>query len=153
MHSDVSNIWDEMPEDCDLLITKIRPYNGKEDRWPGGATIPQGRMIYHGGFFMYRSNPQTLEFMRRWWEDYKLQRSEPWPYPEEECRKSFAQWDQFTFWKLLAVDKLDVKVGVFDDDARWNFVNGYYPKEAKKEIVFWHHTIPSKHENIGIKAK
>ena len=153
MHSDVSKIWDEMPEDCDILITRIRPYNGKEDRWPGGATIPKGRMIYHGGFFMYRSNPHTLEFMRRWWEDYKIQRSEPWPYPEEECRVSFAQWDQFTFWKLLTIDKLNVKVDVFDDDARWNFVNGYFPKEAKKEIVFWHHTIPSKHENIGIKSK
>ena len=153
MHSDVSTIWNEIPDDKDIMITRIRPYNGKEDRWPGGATIPKGRMIYHGGFFMYRSNPQTLEFMRRWWEDYKTQRSEPWPYSEEECRRSFAQWDQFTFWKLMTVDKLDVQVGVFEDDARWNFVNGYYPKEAKKEIIFWHHTIPSKQENIGLKKK
>ncbi len=153
MHADVSKVWEEMPEDCDILITKIRPYNGKEDRWPGGNTIPKGRMIYHGGFFMYRSNPQTLEFMRRWWVDYKVQRSDTWPYLEEECGKSFAQWDQFTFWKLMNIDKLDVNVQVFNDDARWNFVNGYFPKETKNPIVFWHHTIPSKHENIGLLKK
>lgn len=150
MHPDVSTVWDQMPDDCDILITKIRPYNGKEDRWPGGQTIPKGRMVYHGGFFMYRSNPQTLEFMERWWQDYYKQRQEPWPYSTEEIAKSFAQWDQFTFWKLLEVDKLPVNVQVFDDDARWNFVNGYFPSETKQPIIFWHHTIPSKHTQIGL---
>jgi len=150
MHEDVSTIWDQIPDDCDILITKIRPYNGKEDRWPGGDTIPKGRMVYHGGFFMYRNNPQTIEFVERWWQDYYKQRREPWPYPESEIRKSFGQWDQFTFWKLLEVDKLPVNVQVFKDDARWNFVNGYRPNETNQPIIFWHHTIPSKHKNIGL---
>jgi hypothetical protein len=144
MHEDVKNIWDEMPEECDILITKIRPYNGKEDRWPGGKTIPKGQMIYHGGFFMYRSNKQTIDFMQRWWDDYHKQRSEPWPYDETECRKSFGQWDQFTFWKLLEIDKLSVNVQVFKDDARWNFVNGYRLDENKDSIVFYHHTLPKR---------
>ena len=143
-HEDVQNIWDEMPADADILITNIRPYNGKEDRWPGGETIPAGRMIYHGGFFMYRSNPQTLDFMAQWWTDYQKQTKEPWPYPEHECRRSFGQWDQFTFWKLLNIDKLDVNVGIFKDDARWNFVNGYRPYETNSPIIFYHHTIPSR---------
>lgn len=146
MHEDVQNIWNEMPEECDILITKIRPYNGKEDRWPGGKTIPQGRMIYHGGFFMYRGNEKTINFMAKWWDDYHKQRSEPWPYDETECRKSFGQWDQFTFWKLLEIDKLPVNVQVFNDDARWNFVNGYYLTENKGEIVFYHHTLPKRRE-------
>ena len=136
MHSDVQTIWDEIPEDCDILITKIRPYNGKMHKWS------TGEMVYHGGFFLYRSNPQTLNFMDRWWLDYKKQRSEPWPYPEEVVPKAFGQWDQFTFWKLMNEDKLPVNVQVFDEDARWNFVNGYYKHETKKPIVFYHHTLP-----------
>lgn len=141
MHEDVQNIWNEMPDDCDILITKIRPYNGKISRW---AT---GEMIYHGGFFMYRSNERTLEFMSRWWTDYHKQRAEPWPYDESQIPKTLRPWDQFTFWKLMNIDKMDVNVQVFEDDARWNFVNGYYLTENKSPIVFYHHTIPSRRED------
>lgn len=147
MHEDVSKIWDEMPEDCDILITRIRPYNGKISKWNNGE------MIYHGGFFMYRTNPQTIHFMEKWWQDYYKQRHDPWPYAEDEHPISLRPWDQFTFWKLMNIDKLPVNVQVFKDDARWNFVNGYFPKETKSPIVFWHHTIPSKHENIGLAKK
>jgi hypothetical protein len=141
MHEDVQNIWSEMPDDCDILITKIRPYNGKISKW---AT---GEMIYHGGFFMYRSDPKTLDFMSRWWTDYHKQRSEPWPYDENEIPLTLRPWDQFTFWKLLNIDKLDTNVQVFKDDARWNFVNGYRLNENKDPIVFYHHTIPSRRED------
>ena len=136
MHEDVQNIWDEMPAECDILITKIRPYNGKIAKW---AT---GEMIHHGGFFMYRSNEQTLTFMKRWWDDYKLQRKEPWPYPENEMPVALRPWDQFTFWKLLNIDKMPINVEFFEDDARWNFVNGYRLDENKGPIVFYHHTLP-----------
>ena len=136
MHEDVQNIWDEMPAGCDILITKIRPYNGKIAKW---AT---GEMIHHGGFFMYRSNEQTLTFMKRWWDDYKLQRKEPWPYPENEMPVALRPWDQFTFWKLLNIDKMPINVEFFEDDARWNFVNGYRLDENKGPIVFYHHTLP-----------
>lgn len=140
MHEDVQHIWDEMPEDCDILITKIRPYNGKIAKW---AT---GEMIHHGGFFMYRSNEQTLNFMKQWWIEYGKQRAEPWPYPEHEIPLTLRPWDQFTFWKLLNLDKLPVNVQIFKDDARWNFVNGYYLTENKDPIVFYHHTIPERRE-------
>jgi hypothetical protein len=144
MHTDVSTIWDEIPEDVDILITKIRPYNGKISKWK------TGELIHHGGFFVYRNNPKTIDFMGRWWKDYFIQRKEPWPYEEEECPSSLQQWDQFTFWKLLNVDKLDVKVDFFNDDARWNFVNGYKKSETSSPIIFWHHTVPSKHVHIGL---
>lgn len=145
MHPDVSTIWDQIPQECDILITKIRPYNGKIAKWKNGE------MIYHGGFFLYRSNEPTKKFMERWWTDYYTQRSEPWPYAEEEHPIALRPWDQFTFWKLMNIDKLDINVQVFKDDARWNFVNGYFPNETKNPIIFWHHTIPSKHEHIGLK--
>ena len=140
MHEDIQTIWNEMPDECDILITKIRPYNGKIAKWP------TGEMIHHGGFFMYRTNPHTIAFMEQWWLDYQKQRSEPWPYPEHEIPLTLRPWDQFTFWKLLNIDKLPVKVDIFKDDARWNFVNGYRMNENKGPIVFYHHTIPSRRE-------
>lgn len=146
-HEDVSTIWDQIAPETDVLITKIRPYNGKIARWKNGE------MIYHGGFFMYRNNPHTMEFMRRWWEDYVKQRSEPWPYTEEECPVALRPWDQFTFWKLINEDKLPLKVDIFPDDARWNFVNGYYLTETKNPIVFYHHTIPDVREWEVVKKK
>lgn len=144
VHEDVKCVWDQIKPEQDILITKIRPYNGKISKWKSGE------MIYHGGFFMYRSNPQTLEFMERWWQDYVIQRSEPWPYTDDEAPISLRPWDQFTFWKLLNIDKLNVNVGVFEDDARWNFVNGYRLYENKDPIIFYHHTLPSKHKDIGL---
>lgn len=136
-HDDVQKIWDEMPQDADMLITRIRPYNGKIHKWP------TGEMIYHGGFFVYRTLPHVISFMERWFEDYVKQKEEPWPYPEHEIPRDLRPWDQFTLWKLMNVDKLPLNVQVFKDDARWNFVNGYKPEETSSEIVFWHHTIPS----------
>lgn len=144
MHSDVSTIWDQIPKDVDILITKIRPYNGKISKWR------DGELIHHCGFFIYRNNPSTMDFMERWWNDYKIQRSTPWPYEPRHRPTELRPWDQFTFWKLLNDDKLDVKVDFFKDDARWNFVNGYMKTETENPIIFWHHTVPSKHEHIGL---
>jgi len=143
-HHDISTIWDEIQEDQDILITKIRPYNGKISKWP------KGEMIHHGGFFMYRNNVKTMKFMERWWLDYVKQREEPWPYEENEYPKNLRPWDQFTFWKLLNVDKLDINVDFFEDDARWNFVNGYKSTETSNPIIFYHHTVPSKQKHLGI---
>lgn len=136
MHSDVSKVWDEIGPDTDILITRIRPYNGKIAKWKNGE------MIYHGGFFLYRSNQRTLTFMERWWQDYQLQRSSPWPYSEDEAPIALRPWDQFTFWKLQNIDKLPISVDVFEDDARWNFVNGYHLTETSSPVVFYHHTVP-----------
>lgn len=144
MHTDVSTIWEQISEDVDILITRIRPYNGKLSKWKNGE------LIHHCGFFIYRNNPHTIAFMEKWWNDYQLQRSEKWPYQEEEYPQGLQQWDQFTFWKLLNLDKMEVNVKFMNDDARWNFVNGYKPSETNSPIIFWHHTVPSKHTNIGL---
>jgi len=144
MHEDVSTIWDEIEDHQDMLITKIRPYNGKISKWKNGE------FTMHGGFFMYRNRPNVIAFMHQWFEDYKKQRNDIWPWPEEEYPKQLQPWDQFTLWKLINHDKLPINIDFFKDDARWNFVNGYYRNETKKPIIFWHHTIPSKHNQIGL---
>lgn len=135
-HADVASIWDQIQDDQDILITRIRPYNGKIAKWSSGE------MIHHGGFFVYRNNPHTIEFMKKWWIDYAIQRSTPWPYEESEHPRALQPWDQFTFWKLLNVDRMNINVGFFKDDARWNFVNGYRPNETSSPIIFYHHTLP-----------
>lgn len=135
VHEDVTLIWDQIPEDTDILITKIRPYNGKIAKWANGE------MIYHGGFFLYRNNKHTMELMERWWLDYEKQRDEPWPWGDTHPI-SLRPWDQFTLWKMINLDKMSVNIGIFEDDARWNFVNGYYLKEAKDPVIFYHHTVP-----------
>ena len=133
-HEDVKTVWDQIPNDVDIMITKIRPYNGKIAKWANGE------MIHHGGFFIYRNNPHTMEFMERWWVDYTEQHARPWPYKEHP--KELQPWDQFTFWKMLNIDKMKVNVQFLEDDARWNFVNGYKLNENKKPIIFYHHTLP-----------
>jgi len=133
-HEDVKTVWDQIPEDVDIMITKIRPYNGKIAKWANGE------MIHHGGFFIYRNNPHTMEFMERWWIDYTEQHARPWPYKEHP--KELQPWDQFTFWKMLNIDKMKVNVQFLEDDARWNFVNGYKLNENKNPIIFYHHTLP-----------
>lgn len=140
MHEDVQTVWDQIGPATDILITKIRPYNGKIAKWK------TGEMVYHGGFFLYRSNPHTLRFMEQWWLDYQKQRTEPWPYTEDQAPVALRPWDQFTFWKLLNIDKHPVNVEVFKDDARWNFVNGYYTTETSSPIIFYHHTMPQMRE-------
>lgn len=131
-HQDVSTIWNEIPDNVDILMTKIRPYNGKISKWDGG------QMIHHGGFFIYRTNEKTLDFMSKWWDNYVTQ-TQSWTYTEYPI--ALQPWDQFTFWKLLTIDKADVVVDFFNDDARWNFVNGYRLTENKKPIIFYHHTV------------
>lgn len=140
VHEDITTIWDEMPDTSDILITRIRGYNGKIHKWANGE------MIHHGGFFMYRNTPPVIDFMDRWDKDYVKQRSEPWPYSDSEHPVALQQWDQFTFWKMLNIDKSPVRVKFFEDDARWNFVNGYFLNENVKPIIFYHHTIPTRVE-------
>jgi hypothetical protein len=144
-HEDVATIWNEIGEEQDMLITKIRPYNGKISKWKNGE------MTLHGGFFMYRNKPHVIEFMEKWYTDYLKQRAEPWPYAEDEHPVDLKPWDQFTLWKLLNLDKMKLSVGIFKDDARWNFVHGYRSNETKNPIIFWHHTVPSKHNQVGVK--
>lgn len=133
-HEDVSRIWEQFQskQSADILITQIRPYNGKITKWDGGE------LTHHCGFFVYRTNDRTINFMKKWWNDY-VDQMQTWKYT---YTIQLQPWDQFTFWKLLNVDKLDVIVDFLKDDARWNFVNGYRLHENKNPIIFYHHTLP-----------
>ena len=137
---DIALLFDEMPEDLDLLFTKIRPYNAKVTKLTNTE-----EMTAHCGMFIYRNNPITISLMESWYGEYLEQTkrdehgwvNEIGNYPDE-VRK----WDTFTMWKLLTYNNPGVK---WADDlhVKWNFINGHNPEELDgDEIVLYHYTIP-----------
>jgi len=143
-HEDIENVFDQLPDDLDLLFTKIRPYNAKLTKLSNTE-----EMTAHCGMFIYRNNPQTLQLMDSWYGHYLWQQDEMndiGSYPNE-ARK----WDTFTMWNLLTYSDHGVK---WEEDlhVKWNFVNGHNPDELEgEEIVLYHYTIPE-HE-IYLKNK
>ena len=137
-HEDIQKIFEQIPDDVDILFTANRPYNAALTRLSASE-----EMTEHCGLFVYRNNPQTLELMRAWWGEYCKQ-NEP-GYDRKHYPKEAMQWDTFTMWRLLKYGNMGVRTGRFPDpDARWNFVIGYKQEELQgQEIVIYHYTIPS----------
>ena len=148
-HEDVENIFEQLPEELDLIFTKIRPYNAKVTKLSNTE-----EMTAHCGMFLYRNKPKVIELMNSWYGEYLKQNEKSngeyindiGDYPDD-VRK----WDTFTMWKLLTYS--DHGVSWHDDlHIKWNFINGHsYDELEDQEIVFWHYTIPS-HE-IYLKKK
>lgn len=133
--SDIKYIFDEMEDDADIMITKIRPYNGKISKFPGGE------LTDHCGMFMYNNKPHTIEFMRQWWDLYQKQKTKEWQWDTKLYPEELRPWDQWSYWWLQNQTEYAINRKYFKDDARWNFVNGYKQSETDKEIVVYHHTI------------
>tara|TARA_B100001113_G_scaffold330465_1_gene306108 strand:+ start:2379 stop:3122 length:744 start_codon:yes stop_codon:yes gene_type:complete len=148
-HEDVENIFEQLPEELDLIFTKIRSYNAKVTKLSNTE-----EMTAHCGMFLYRNKPKVIELMNSWYGEYLKQNEKSngeyindiGDYPDD-VRK----WDTFTMWKLLTYS--DHGVSWHDDlHIKWNFINGHsYDELEDQEIVFWHYTIPS-HE-IYLKKK
>ncbi len=132
---EIENIFDQLPDDLDLIFTKIRPYNAKVTKLTNTE-----EMTAHCGMFIYRNNPQTLALMDSWYGEFLHQqnpKNDIGNYPED-CRK----WDTFTMWKLLNNSEHGVKWAE-DLHCKWNFVNGYTEDElGDEERVMYHYTIP-----------
>ena len=136
-HEDIQKIFDQIPEDVDILFTANRPYNAALTKLSDTE-----EMTEHCGLFIYRNNPQTLKLMGAWWGEYCKQ-NEP-GYDRQHYPADAMQWDTFTMWRLLTYGNMGVKTGRFPDpDARWNFVIGYKEEELQgQEIVIYHYTLP-----------
>lgn len=134
---EITDIFDQLG-DSDIIFTKIRQYNSN----PKGY-LEDPEYIRHGGVFVYNNKPDTLKFMENWWtlwlttrsiEDYKL------AYPEYPARMK--EWDQFYLFYLAKHTNHNLKLGFFEDDARWNFVSGYLRSELNgKQPIIEHYTI------------
>ena len=134
-HEDVEYMFDQLPDELDLLFTKIRPYNAKVTKLTNTE-----EMTAHCGMFIYRNNPQTIKLMDSWYGEYLNQqdpKNDIGNYPDD-VRK----WDTFTMWKLLTYSDHGVKWGE-DLHVRWNFHNGTIDEELDgQERVMYHYTIP-----------
>jgi hypothetical protein len=137
-HEDIQKIFDQIPEDKDIIFTANRPYNAALTK-----LSETEEMTEHCGLFVYRSNEQTLNLMWQWWLQY-LAQNQP-DYDMGKYPKSAVQWDTFTMWKLLTYGNMGVRVGRFPDpDARWNFVSGYKQQELQgQEMLIYHYTLPA----------
>lgn len=135
MSSEIKTIFDQIDDNTDLLITKIRGYNGKISKFPGGE------LTDHCGFFMYKKNEKTIKFMKEWWDLYQKQDSGEWKWDTKLYPEELRPWDQWSFWWLQNKTNYKIKIDYFKDDARWNFVNGYRYSETDKEIIIYHHTV------------
>lgn len=135
MSSDITTVFDQMKDSADIMMTKIRPYNAKITKFPGGD------LTDHCGFFMYRKTPKTINFMEQWWELFRKQQSKEWNWDTALYPEELRQWDQWAYWWLQNKTEHSINRKYFDDDARWNFVNGYLKSETTKPVIIYHHTV------------
>lgn len=161
-HEDISTVFDHLG-DNDLVWTGLPPerhYCYAEVYFPG-ATKPDGSkggFELCGGVCLYNSaNPLVKEFMQDWYDlTVEQYAGRWWPLDEngnEDIKnypESFKRWDQFSLWWLLNKEPkyAELKVGIFEDDARWNFFNGYLKPHNKGPIVVRHYSnVKAKHEH------
>lgn len=151
-HEDIAKVFDEL-EDYDMVFTGLPPdrhYCYAEVYFPGATKSDgsKGGFELCGGVCLYSmKNPLMKEFMDEW-HDLTIRQYDGlwWPKDEngEEDTKnypdSFKRWDQFSLWWLLNKEEKyrSLKVGIFEDDARWNFFNGYLFEHNKDPVVIRH---------------
>jgi len=134
--SEISNCFHLIPENFDILMTKIRPYAAAITEFPGGM------LTWHCGLFLFRKNQKMINFFQDWYNDY-YQQQKDWTFDTDLYPKTLQPWDTWTFWKLLHLDGYDekIRIGRFPEDARWNFHNLRYNELEGKSIILYHNTI------------
>jgi hypothetical protein len=80
------------------------------------------------------------QYANRWWPT-----KEDGTWDEETYPRSLARWDQFSLWWLTNKEPKykDLKHGIMDDDARWNWFSKYKFKHNEKPIVIRHYSSSS----------
>ena len=151
-HEDIATVFDKIG-DNDLVFTGLpveRHYSyaevyfpgaTKEDGSPGGFELCGGVCLYN------MTNPLVKEFMTDW-HDLTIRQYDGlwWPLNDDGTEDiknypaSFKRWDQFSLWWLLNKDPKysSLKVGIFEDDARWNFISGYRFEHNKNPVIVRH---------------
>ena len=142
-HEDIANIYDELGEHDMMFsaLTDDRSYVYAERDFD----TPEGKSKFTicGGVCLYdMSKPIVREFVEEWWELTRQQMDGEW-WPEG-YPTSLQSWDQFTLWWLTEkTDKYkDLKIGIFEDDLRWNYYNAFNPAITKtpNPIVLRHYS-------------
>jgi hypothetical protein len=145
IHEDIKLVFDQL-KDHDVMFSEIRPYNS--------AVVDinaHDRLRHHGGVFLYNNKPNTIEFMTEWWKQWQKQRTDPWPFDFSQYQQLLLQsYDMFALFWLIEKERWKdrINIGIFENDARWNFHNGYRYSEVTDPIVIYHHTLKFK-ESYG----
>ena len=145
-HEDIEHVFDELG-DYDLLFTGLpeeRSYCYAELKFPGGQFELCGAVCLYD-----KRNPLVREFLNDWYDlTVKQYAGTWWPtkgdgtWDDYLYPRTLARWDQFSLWWLVNKEPKykDLKVGVFEDDARWNFFSRYKYQHNKKPVVIRHYS-------------
>lgn len=125
-HEDIKNIFDELG-DYDVMFSELTDdrsyvYAERDFDTPEGPS----KFTLCGGIVLYDMSKSIVrEFMKDWESLTKDQMDDRWwpkGYPD-----SLKAWDQFSLWWLTnREDKYkNLKVGIFEDDLRWNYYNAF----------------------------
>lgn len=134
-HEDIKTVFDTLGDD-DIKVMKTRDYCSAV------TDFPAGRLDYHMGVFAYKNTPTVKACFDQWYEFYVRQQEEwdldPDQYPIDKLRP----WDIFTFWRLINIEGWGdkIKVGYWDNDARWNFHGLHSTECAPEDIIVYHNT-------------
>lgn len=130
-HEDIATVWDDL-KDYDLVFHELTEERGKY--YAVREFLYEGtRQKYSlcGGVCLYRNdNPLVKDFMLDWDNLYRKQLANEWKpegFDTEQWNKDLRIFDQTTLWWLVnKVPKYkDLKIGIFDDDIRWNYFTQY----------------------------
>ena len=145
-HEDIAKVWDELGDNDmvfhELTSEREKFYAIREFRYDGGIE----KYTLCGGVCLYRSsNPLVKEFMEDWFELYNKQHNNMWMpegFEKEQWDRDLKHFDQTTLWWLTKKEPKykDLKIGIFDDDIRWNYFTQYgyeglKSKEGKPPIL------------------
>lgn len=145
-HEDIAKVWDELGDNDmvfhELTSEREKFYAIREFRYDGGVE----KYTLCGGVCLYRSsNPLVKEFMEDWFELYNKQHNNMWMpegFEKEQWDRDLKHFDQTTLWWLTKKEPKykDLKIGIFDDDIRWNYFTQYgyeglKSKEGKPPIL------------------
>jgi hypothetical protein len=142
-HEDIKTIFDQLG-DYDVMFTELtddRDYVYAERDFD----TPEGKAKFTlcGGIALFDNTKQIVkDFMYDWEILTKNQMNDHW-WPEGYA-DSLKSWDQFSLWWLTTkVDKYkDLKIGIFEDDLRWNYYNAlnWAITKTKNPIVLRHYS-------------
>jgi len=130
-HEDIAKVWDEM-KDYDMVFHALTPerekyYAIREFKYGDGIE----KFTLCGGVCLYRSgNPLVREFMEDWFELFNKQHSGMWKpkgFDNQQFDRDLKHFDQTTLWWLTEKEEKykDLKIGIFQDDIRWNYFTQY----------------------------
>jgi hypothetical protein len=143
MSDDIRLAHDQLKPTQDIIMGLIRPYAAVVTKFPAGE------LTLHCGMFTYRRSELLYKIFDKWFVMWENQQVE-WDLDSKLYPQNMLQpFDIFTFWRLMNLEgyRDSINIGIWEDDARWNF-HGYHRDELNgKEIILYHHTLSKKGQN------